>query len=59
MMNSQGEEKKAQRQKEQLGDQEKAEIGKKLTKEQNSTIQWSQQQPTNTTILRVLLVGFV
>ena len=59
MLNSQGEEEKAQRQKEQLGDQEKAEIGKKLTKKQNSTIQWRQQQSTNTAVFRVLLVGFV
>ena len=43
MLNSQGEEEKAQRQKEQLGDQEKAEIGEKLTKEQNGTIERRQQ----------------
>ena len=59
MLNSQGEEEKAQRQKEQLGNQQKAEIGEKLTEEEDSPIQWRQQQPTNATILGILLVGLV
>ena len=59
MLNSQGEKEKAQCQKEQLSNQQKTKIGEKLTKENDSTIQGGQQQSTNATILRILLVGFV